>query len=59
MPSKTNKNTDQVDIIASEQAPSGIGEFAVPMIAPAVTNALFSLTGKRIRQLPICSHMPA
>jgi isoquinoline 1-oxidoreductase beta subunit len=54
-----NSPITTIDIIASEHAPSGIGEFAVPMIAPAVTNALFSLTGKRIRRLPICRHMSA
>lgn len=43
----------EVHIVASEAAPSGVGEPGVPPIAPAVVNALFAATGKRIRKLPI------
>jgi isoquinoline 1-oxidoreductase beta subunit len=43
----------EVHIVPSEAAPGGIGEVATPAIAPAVTNAIFSATGKRIRRLPI------
>jgi len=43
----------EVHIVPSEQDPGGIGEPGVPPVAPAVTNALFSATGKRIRRLPI------
>jgi isoquinoline 1-oxidoreductase beta subunit len=42
-----------VEILASERAPSGIGELGVPMIAPAVANALHAATGVRVRRLPI------
>lgn len=42
-----------VHIMASTAAPGGIGEAAVPAIAPAVANALFALTKRRVRQLPI------
>jgi len=42
-----------VHIVASTAAPGGIGEASVPMIAPAVANAIFKATGKRLRQLPI------
>lgn len=45
----------QVDVhlVESTEEPGGVGEPAVPPIAPAVTNALFVLTGNRIRKLPI------
>jgi isoquinoline 1-oxidoreductase beta subunit len=43
----------EVFIVDSSEAPGGIGEPGVPPIAPAVVNALFAATGKRIRRLPI------
>jgi isoquinoline 1-oxidoreductase beta subunit len=43
----------EVYIVPSTEAPGGIGEAGVPAIAPAVTNALFAATGKRVRRLPI------
>jgi isoquinoline 1-oxidoreductase beta subunit len=43
----------EVYILPSHDAPSGIGEMANPVIAPAVANAVFAATGKRIRRLPI------
>lgn len=42
-----------VHIVPSEGLPTGVGEPGVPPIAPAICNALFAITGKRIRQLPI------
>lgn len=41
-----------VYILPSQDPPSGIGEMANPVIAPAVANAVFAATGKRIRRLP-------
>jgi len=43
----------EVHIVPSEEALGGIGEPGVPPIAPAVANAIFGLTGKRLRRLPI------
>jgi isoquinoline 1-oxidoreductase beta subunit len=45
----------EVHITPSREAPSGTGEPGTPPIAPAVTNAIFTLTGKRVRRLPIDS----
>jgi CO/xanthine dehydrogenase Mo-binding subunit len=39
-------------IVKSTEKPSGIGELGTPPIAPAIANAIFAATGKRVRSLP-------
>lgn len=41
-----------VHVIKSTNKPTGVGELGTPPIAPAIGNAVFKLTGKRVRQLP-------
>ena len=41
-----------VHIVPSSADPSGIGEPGVPPLAPAIGNAIFAATGKRLRSLP-------
>jgi len=45
--------TIEVHIVDSNENPSGVGEPGVPPLAPAVANAVFSATGKRLRSLPL------
>ncbi len=43
----------ETDIIPSTEHPEGVGEPGTPPIAPAVANALYALTGQRLRALPL------
>jgi isoquinoline 1-oxidoreductase subunit beta len=41
-----------VHFIEGADSPGGIGEIGVPTVAPAVANAVFAATGRRVRDLP-------
>ena len=43
----------EVHIVPSTEKMGGVGEVGVPPIAPAVANAVFALTGQRLRELPL------
>lgn len=43
----------ETHIVASQEAPAGVGEPGVPPLAPALANAIFAATGKRLRSLPL------
>ena len=43
----------EVHIVQSSELPGGMGEAGTSAIVPAVTNAIFAATGKRLRKLPV------
>jgi isoquinoline 1-oxidoreductase beta subunit len=49
----------EVHIVPSAEAPTGVGEPGVPPIGPAVANAFFRLTGRRVRKLPFLRGLEA
>ncbi len=46
-----------ITLVQSTEKPGGIGEPATALVAPAVANALFAATGKRVRQLPLHANL--
>ena len=45
-----------VEIVESTERPTGVGEPGVPVIAPAIVNAIFKVTGKRYYNLPLSDY---
>jgi isoquinoline 1-oxidoreductase beta subunit len=55
MPRMNETPLTEVHVIMSKEEPTGIGEPGLPVVAPALCNAIFAATGKRIRRLPMRS----
>jgi isoquinoline 1-oxidoreductase beta subunit len=53
MPRMNEAPKTEVHVVMSKEEPTGIGEPGLPVVAPAMCNAIFAATGKRIRRLPI------
>ncbi|MBS0365740.1 MAG: xanthine dehydrogenase family protein molybdopterin-binding subunit [Proteobacteria bacterium] len=49
----------ETHVLPSEATPGGVGEIAVAQVAPALCNAVYAATGRRVRSLPLAAHQLA
>ncbi|MGH7246660.1 MAG: hypothetical protein ACREH9_01015 [Pseudomonadota bacterium] len=42
-----------IEIVATDNPPTGVGQMGTPLVAPAINNAFAALTGKRLRETPM------
>lgn len=54
---KDAPRTVEVKFVPSEEAPTGLGEPGLPPVAPALANAIYAATGKRVRKMPFMENI--